>query len=590
MKLYDTLTDMTVDKLKKRLKWLNEKDKPTRKDAIIDTIMAHLLGDRMISYWQKLDLLEQQAIAETVHNWHGTFYSDPFYAKYNAFPDSFGSNYKGKKYWELFLYQRMVPDELCSALLKIAPKPHSDTIHSSQEAELVTPPASRRFSTQDKETTESMQCRSMEQVVKHDLHAVLRLVDSGTFSISATTGIAGAASLNKIDKLLIEGDFYSRDEDLNIENYAGGAIRPIRPYAWPLLLQTGGFAKINGNKLALTAAGKKALNQPLEKSVHTLYQRWRDKSSVDELRRVNLIKGQSAKGQVLKNSAERKQLLESALRACPAGEWVSINELYRYMRSCQLFHFELCHYPWKLYLCDPQYGSLECETALVRDRYLLVCLFEYIATLGLIDVAYTTPYFARGGYHSLWGIDEIHFLSRYDGLAYIRLNNLGAYVLDVSDVYHTPKVKSQPLFHVDQKLQIHLLRQANPSEAQNLQLYSKAKPDNNWLLDANILLQEHLSDAAIEEFQHFLSALNDDTLPAEVDKFFTDIKHRRTALRDAGSARLIHCADKKLASMIATNSALEKHCLLVNGNTLVVPEKSLAAFRKGAIKLGFLMQ
>ena len=71
------------------------------------------------------------------------------------------------------------------------------------------------------------------------------------------------------------GDFYSVDDDLGLNSYAGGPIRPIRPYAWPLLLQSGGLAKINGNKLALTGNGKKAFTQPFEQSIKTLYSRWR---------------------------------------------------------------------------------------------------------------------------------------------------------------------------------------------------------------------------------------------------------------------------------------------------------------------------
>jgi hypothetical protein len=36
------------------------------------------------------------------------------------------------------------------------------------------------------------------------------------------------------------------------------ALESIRPFAWPLLLQAGGLAKIDGTRLALTPAGNKA--------------------------------------------------------------------------------------------------------------------------------------------------------------------------------------------------------------------------------------------------------------------------------------------------------------------------------------------
>ncbi len=56
-------------------------------------------------------------------------------------------------------------------------------------------------------------------------------------------------------------------------------------------------------------------------------------------------------------------------------------------------------------------------------------LFEYVATLGVIDVAYTGPRGARDDYRELWGADRYDSLSRYDGLAAVRVNDLGAAIL-----------------------------------------------------------------------------------------------------------------------------------------------------------------
>ena len=56
-------------------------------------------------------------------------------------------------------------------------------------------------------------------------------------------------------------------------------------------------------------------------------------------------------------------------------------------------------------------------------------LFEYAATLGVIDVAYASPRGARDDYRQLWGADRYDSLSRYDGLAALRVNDLGAAIL-----------------------------------------------------------------------------------------------------------------------------------------------------------------
>jgi hypothetical protein len=88
---------------------------------------------------------------------------------------------------------------------------------------------------------------------------------------------------------------------------------------------------------------------------------------------------------------------------------------------------------WRLYLTDSYYGSLghvgPRAWDVVEGRYALCVLFEYAATAGLIDVAYTGACGAREDYRALWGADQLSCLSRYDGLTAVRVNELGAAIL-----------------------------------------------------------------------------------------------------------------------------------------------------------------
>ena len=80
---------------------------------------------------------------------------------------------------------------------------------------------------------------------------------------------------------------------------------------------------------------------------------------------------------------------------------------------------------------------------LLQGRYALCLLFEYAATLGLIDVAYVAPAGVRRDFRSLWGTDDLDFLSRYDGLLYFRLNPLGAYCLGLAETYEPRAVQAR---------------------------------------------------------------------------------------------------------------------------------------------------
>lgn len=56
---------------------------------------------------------------------------------------------------------------------------------------------------------------------------------------------------------------------------------------------------------------------------------------------------------------------------------------------------------------------------------MLVLLFEYAATLGLVDVRYVPPGGARSDCTNQWGGEWLGRLSRYDGLQEVRLTPLG---------------------------------------------------------------------------------------------------------------------------------------------------------------------
>ena len=113
--------------------------------------------------------------------------------------------------------------------------------------------------------------------------------------------------------------------------------------------------------------------------------------------------------------------------------------------------FSVTRDPWSLYLSDPEYGSLGYdgyhEWEFLEGRYLLCVLFEYAASLGMIDVAYTDPRGARPDYTELWGTDDLEFLSRYDGLRYVRLTALGAYCLGLTESLHAERTGGRRLAH-----------------------------------------------------------------------------------------------------------------------------------------------
>lgn len=73
--------------------------------------------------------------------------------------------------------------------------------------------------------------RLTEQEAQHNLHTVLQLCAAGEVRCSDKTSRPTAATIRTVVSHLAHGDFYLLD--------------PIASFAWPLLVQAGGLAKVD---------------------------------------------------------------------------------------------------------------------------------------------------------------------------------------------------------------------------------------------------------------------------------------------------------------------------------------------------------
>ncbi|UNN04910.1 hypothetical protein [Rhodococcus opacus] len=123
--------------------------------------------------------------------------------------------------------------------------------------------------------------RATEQEASLNLHTVLQLCAAGELRCSEKTRRPSAATVAAVGSQLVHGDFYLHD--------------PIASFAWPLIIQAGGFAKIEGGRLQLTPKGRTALRRPPAEVIRQLWQRWLTHAVIDEFSRIEQIKGQRAR-------------------------------------------------------------------------------------------------------------------------------------------------------------------------------------------------------------------------------------------------------------------------------------------------------
>jgi len=580
--LRQALANFTVDQLKQLNTLLPDIPRVGRKDELIEAVLREYQGAGLANLWNRLDDLERAAVAEALYSMGGHFDASKFQAKYGksaVFSISIDRHKQRPTLLSLFMFYedggRCVPLDLREPLKAFAAAP--------QPARLVTedalPDPSNEF---------PLVVRAMENEALSDLPRVLRLVEQGKVKVGDKTRQPGTATLQLLAGHQLNGDFYAEQPKKNAWDQEIGAIKA---FAWPLLLQAGGLAQQDGSKLALSRSGLKALSAPPAEVLRGLWNKWLKNTLLDEFSRMDVIKGQKGKGRVMAAIAPRRAVIDQALRHCPVGEWIDVDEFGRFMRA-EGMDFEVCLDPWRLYISDAHYGALGYQGfhdwEFLQLRYLLAVLFEYAAPLGMIDVAYIDPDGARNDFRGLWGIDDLRFLSRYDGLAYFRLTELGAYCLGLRDDYTPRRPPSTLRLTILPSLHINVAG-GRPSAEETLMLetWATRETETGWRLDRSRAISAVEKGHDIEALRAFLNAGDDQPLPDSIEAFIKTVAQQGGALKTVASAVLLECTNAEIARQIAEHKETARFCLPAGPRHLAVRTDQTDKFRTALHILGF---
>jgi hypothetical protein len=589
----EALSRLTVRDLQVRARTIATKV-PSRKPPLVAMLAEQLEGERLHALWGRLGELERAAIAEVVHSPDCWFDAARFRAKYGNDPDwgerDRWSSWVSASPLQLFLYDGVIPDDLLARLREFVPCPLEAALESLDDLPAEIEQRGEYFDYEARERRAwseavPLAVAERERGAAAELAAVLRLVDAGKVAVSDKTRRPTGAAVRAVAGVLDAGDFYA-DAAEKCE------VGPIRAFAWPLLVQAAGLAQQDGSRLRLTAAGRRALTEPIAPALRRTWQRWLDARLLDELNRVNAIRGQTGKGKRgLTAVAGRREPIARALADCPVGRWVDVDELFRYMRASGC-DFEVTRDAWTLYICEAGYGSLGYDGygswAVLQARYVLCVLFEYAATLGVIDVAYVPPAGARDDFRGLWGADDLEYLSRYDGLTHVRLTRLGAYCLGIADEYQPPQLERRPAFSVLPTLEVVATGESlGAADRMVLQSYAGQVSDRVWQITAEHVLGALEAGGSLDELSEFLAARSVKPLPEPVLQLLQDLRERAGRIEDGGVARLISCDDAALAALVANDTRIRRLCMLAGDRHIVVPARSERAFRRALRELGY---
>jgi Helicase conserved C-terminal domain len=600
----------TVDDLKWYASAIQD-NPPTRKGDLVAVLTRALTDQTTLKrLWAGLTPVQQHIVAEVAHNLGGKYEADLIEAKYpGSQPPKLSRNYSYSFYssakkkdnatpYDLFFfysyeYGRYMPSDLVATLRSLVPPPPATKLESHAQPPSIPKLPKYRGKLPELATSQS------ERAIFHDLSATLYLIQQGKAAISPATRLPTLPTLRQLRQNLLLGDYFADEEYERAED-------AIRPLALIVLVQAAKWAAPTtaGNKLELTKAGQALLGASLgPQHIREVWERWLKSDLLDELSRIRNIKGQQAKGTRLTKPADRRAKLPAVLRIFPLGRWVTIDELLRYLRAeAQLPAIErgspsLAVGTYSSYYDDGETYSGKYWDVIIGS-YLRATLWEYVATLGLIEITYTWPEATPHDFGHLYYL-ETEYLSRYDGLLAMRLTNLGAYVLGLTHAYTAPEpiaVDGAPVLKVLPNLDIVITDAGRlvPNDRALLERIAAPESQNVYRLSRELLLEATGSGLDLPQIKQFLatrSGQSVEAFPQIVRVFFEDLEKRLNALRESGALLALEADDEYLLTELANNPALRALVqlgTLAERPMLFVPEEHMAAVRRQLKKLGYL--
>jgi len=576
MKLFETLYNYTNDDLKRFLKLLNGPSKLTRKDQLVVFLIDELLTPaKLRSHWQRLDALSQKAVTAAYHN-EGVFLADAFIAQYGALPE------RPKTMWtwlgepilfDLFVWRNQIPEDMLPLLADLVPPPERFQVTGLVE----TPQTAASF-----DEPQPLFHADTEAAGLHDLSVYLRMLDQGQIDISNTSSHKlTPASAQKLYDNLLNGDFFPSADKTKFEE-------TIRPFGLHVFALDAGLASSARNR-RVTDRGREFLHTQNPEILLEALETWNEQGSFDELTRINAIRGQKAKGIRLTKPGKRRAAIVEALSWCPTGVWIPIEEFYR---ALVIWHFDFeleegvgPYGEKKLYIgygreaADYAWADTQSQWRLTKGLYINAVLWEYLGSIGALDLLYLHPEDAAFPAEAYYY--DAEYYSRYDGLKYFRINKLGAYLFGQASEYEVDQQADAPLFTINADLHVTLCDPAALTPNLHSQLCQSAQDLGNgrYRLDTQLLLTALEEGSEFAALTDFLAERNAGPLPAEVSAWLDQVKTNSRAFTRGAQAVFIKVRSAELAQQVLADPTIGKYCQAVDAKTLVVTtnrEKTVA--------------
>ncbi|VAW30370.1 hypothetical protein MNBD_CHLOROFLEXI01-1729, partial [hydrothermal vent metagenome] len=525
--------------------------------------------------WQGMGDITKRAVSTAYHN-DGEFDTAAFIAQYGQLPprpkqgdDWYSRYYPEPILFDLFVMDGQIAEDLMPLLADLILPLERFKLEGIEQLPTEVERSGYEWDVTSIET---------EMIGRADLLAYLQMVEQKQLKFGAKNNRLTAASVRKVINNLMNGDYREP-----LGSVTGRTT--IRPFGLDVFTQESGLMTRTGK---LTKAGRDYLHTQNPETVLTAFEKWRDSGKFDELHRLRQLSGVKSRRSRITPVAPRREKVLEALSWCPVDKWIDINDFYRAVIIWDFdFEVEKTDYT-NLYVGSRRYGELYGENywTIVNGLYINAVIWEYLGTIGVVDVAFTDDEdasFVNASHYS----DEP--VSLFDGLLYFRINRWGAFLLGQADEYTPAKPKQKALFKIDADRQLHLLADLLPNERLQLEAMAELVDEKTYQLSEMKLLTAVESGQSFEQLTIFLGAKHKGKMLVSVSKWLSQLQKNMSAFKEGETAVIIHLTQPKLLKLSQQDKILAKLCQKIDGKTILVPSSKLTRFRRRLKALGYLL-
>ena len=231
------------------------------------------------------------------------------------------------------------------------------------------------------------------------------------------------------------------------------------------------------------------------------------------------------------------------------------------------------------------------ETMSARDHYFTRVVrwpgfrgfLFFLASWGLLEIIYEEPDVSVIPYSAY---------SVYDGLKYIRVTELGAYVFNHTKAYSGVIKRPFTLALDEDSLSILLTDGDTGLASKAISSFAKPVGGNRFTTNASLFLENCKTEDDLTHKISIFTSIFPGDLPANWSAFFSDISLKANPLKPTAEYHIFHVSEnnKQLLHLLARDEELKKICIKAEKFHILVHYTNLTKLKNILRSYGYLIE